>query len=336
MVKADAYGCGGVEISRALNKWGVEDLGVAYTQEGVELRQNGIKGSIMVMNPLPQDFSELVHHHLEPEISNLQMLTKWVDFFRQEKLVDYPIHLEVDTGMKRLGFMEDDIGELTDILRTTSAIKIKSLYSHLSSIPCPADDDFTLKQLDLFDEWSELLNAHINYPIDRHILNSAGILRFPDHKYDMVRLGIGLYGVGLESHRAQKKLKPVQFLYASISQVKEVKSGESIGYDRKGKLPVDGRIAILNIGYADGLLRLAGNGRFSVRIGDKLCPVVGSVCMDMTMVDVSACPEAQPGMPVEIYGEHHPVIHLAEACETIPYEILTANHQRLHRVLVDE
>ena len=189
--------------------------------------------------------------------------------------------------------------------------------------------------MDAFEKWSVQLSSIIQYPIKRHILNSAGIIRFPDHQYDMVRLGIGLYGVGLESLPEQENLKPVQSLFTTISQVKEVSPQDTIGYEGKGQLPNSGRIAVLNIGYADGVPRLAGNGRFSVRILNKLCPIVGSVCMDMTMVDVSNCPEAGPGTLVEIYGELHAVRHLAVAAQTIPYEILTANHQRADKKILN-
>ncbi len=336
MVKADAYGCGAVEVSRALNSWGVEDLGVAYTQEGIELRKSDINGSIMVMNPVPQDFPELVHYHLEPELSSLPLLKKWVEFIRKEKLEDYPIHIEVDTGLHRLGFDLPDVFQVALLLYASPAVKIKSVFSHLASSPLPDQDEFTRQQFDRFESWCEIIQKATKQSPLRHILNSAGIARFPDHQYDIVRLGIGLYGVGLESLPVQQELRPVQSLFASISQVKEVSEDESIGYERKGRLKSNGRIAVLNIGYADGLPRLAGNGRFSVRIGDVLCPVAGSICMDMTMVDVSECPEAEAGKVVEIYGVNHPIIHLANAAQTIPYEILTGNRKRIRRFFKNE
>lgn len=333
MVKADAYGCGAVEISKALGKWGVQDLGVAYTHEGINLRKQGVDASIMVMNPLPQDFLNLVNYNLEPELFCLSLLREWVDFIRREKLEDYPVHLEVDTGMKRLGFVDDEMGAVSDILRLAKTMKVKSIFSHLASSSNPEDDAFTNEQFDRFNTWYGMVQTTIGSSPMRHMLNSGGIYRFPGHHYDMVRLGVGLYGVGMESLPVQQELKPVQSLYASISQIKNIAVSETVGYGRSGSLPSSGRIAIINIGYADGLCRLGGHGRFSVRIEEELCPVVGSVCMDMTMVDVSSCVGAKAGVPVEIYGEHHSIIHLAQAAETIPYEILTANHQRLYRLI---
>ncbi len=334
MVKADAYGCGAVEVSKALEKWGVKDLGVAYAREGIHLREQGIGASIMVMNPLPQDFSDLVHYNLEPELSCLPLLKKWVDFIRKEKLEDYPVHLEADTGMKRLGFVDEEIGVVAEILRSAKMMKVKSIFSHLASSSTSEDDAFSREQFDRFSRWYEMVQASTGYSPRRHMLNSGGIYRFPDHQYDMVRLGVGLYGAGMESLPVQHELKPVQSLIASISQIKSIHQSETVGYGRSGGLSSPGRIAILNLGYADGLHRLAGHGRFSVRIGNELCPVVGSVCMDMTMVDVSSCAEVKVGDPVDIYGEHHPVFHLAQAGETISYEILTANHQRVRKLFL--
>lgn len=332
MVKADAYGCGAVEVSQAVTKWGVKDLGVAYTSEGIHLRENGIDASIMVMNPLPQDFPDLVHYNLEPELSSLSLLKKWVEFIRVVNLDNYPVHLEVDTGMKRLGFVDEEMEEVAEMLRSAKAMKVKSIFSHLASSSSPEDDAFTRKQFDRYYKWCEMVRSTIGYSPIRHMLNSGGIYRFREHQYDMVRLGVGLYGTGMESLLVQQELKPVQSLIASISQIKSIHHSETVGYGRTGLLSSPGRIAILNIGYADGLHRLAGHGRFSVRIGNNLCPVVGSVCMDMTMVDVSSISQVEEGDLVEIYGEHHPVHYLAQAGETISYEILTANHQRVRKL----
>ncbi len=335
MVKSNAYGSSAVEVGRELNRLGVRDLGVAYTYEGKELRTHGVSGSIMVMNPVPGDFPDLINHQLEPELSNMEILTKWVNYISREKIANYPVHLELDTGMRRLGFDNNDLGSLVEVLCATPSMQVKSVFSHLSSSPTSEKDAFTKSQFNLFEEWTALINRNLPKPVTRHILNSAGIVRFPEYQYDMVRLGIGLYGVGLESLSVHEDLRPVQSLYASISQIKKVSAGESIGYEQNGQLQSDGKIAVLNIGYADGVPRLAGNGRFSVRIGKVLCPVVGNVCMDMIMVDISNCPDVTAGTPVEIYGQNNPVHHLANAGNTIPYEILTGNRKRVHRLIAE-
>lgn len=332
MVKADAYGCGLVEIGRALQDLGVDYLGVAYVSEGRELRAHGIEIPVMVMNPLPQEFTEMVRDHLEPELSSLSLLKEWITYINSINLEGYPVHLEVDTGMKRLGFVEEEMKEVAGLLNSAGRMKVASVFSHLASSSAPEDDAFTREQFKQFGWWCNMFQGVLGYSPLRHMLNSGGIYRFPDHQYDMVRLGVGLYGAGMESLPIQMQLKPVQSLMASISQIKRVARSETVGYGRSGSLSAPGRIAVINLGYADGLPRLAGHGRFAVRIGQDLCPVVGAVCMDMIMVDVSGCPDVRLGDPVEIYGTRHPILHLARAGETISYEILTANHQRLRKV----
>lgn len=333
MVKADAYGCGAVEVSRVLQKEGVDYLGVAYTEEGKKLREKDVEVAIMVMNPLPREFPELVRYRLEPELSGLHMLYQWLDFVRDTKLEGYPVHLEVDTGMKRLGFGSTENDQVAEILRSNSGIQVSSVFSHLASSSRPDHDSFTRAQFHRFETWCDSIWTYDKPSPLRHILNSAGICRFPEYQYDMVRLGIGLYGVGLESLPAQQFLRPVQSIYAAISQVREVIEDETVGYDKMGKLEKSGRIAVLNLGYADGFPRLAGHGRSSVLIENVLCPTVGTVCMDMVMVDISNCPDARTGSIAEIYGPENPAVRMAEAARTIPYEIITANHNRLHRYI---
>ena len=335
MVKADAYGCGAVEVSRLLEKEGVEYLGVAYTDEGIHLRNHGLEVPIMVMNPLPQEFAELVRYRLEPELSGATMLHQWLDHVRETDLKDYPVHLEVDTGMRRLGFATTEDAYVAEVLRENPRMRVSTVFSHLASSSRPDHDPFTREQFHRFETWCDSIWTHDMPSPLRHILNSAGICRFPEHQYDMVRLGIGLYGAGMDSLSAGLFLRPVQSMYASVSQVKDIPENETVGYDRMGRLEKPGRIAVLNLGYADGFPRLAGYGRYSVLIEDVLCPTVGTVCMDMVMVDVSHCPEARTGSRVEIYGPGNPVAALAVAAQTIPYEIITANHNRLHRLIRD-
>lgn len=336
MVKADAYGCGLEEVAQVLQDEGVAYLAVVYLSEGQRLRSHGIEMPIMVMNPLPQEFPEMVRLHLEPELSGLFMFRQWCDFVTASQLINYPVHLEVDTGMKRLGFGLDDAGHILQFLRESPRIQIRSVFSHLASSFQPEHDEFTKTQFRRFESWyRELAEGIPDAPL-RHVLNSAGISRFPDHQYDMVRLGIGLYGVGLETLDVHRSLRPVQTLTASITCIQEIEQNETVGYGRRGNLDQNGRIGIVNLGYADGLPRLAGNGRFSVLVEGQLCPIVGPVCMDMTMVDISTCEAARPGSVVQIYGPDHPVLALSDAAQTIPYETMTANHQRLRRVIRNE
>lgn len=336
MVKADAYGCGLVEVGKVLQDAQVDYLAVAYMTEGQKLRDHGIELPIMVMNPLPQEFPELVRSKLEPELSGIYMLLKWSNFVQESDLANYPVHLEVDTGMKRLGFGPDDAGQILEILPQSPAILIRSVFSHLTSSFQPEHDEFTKTQIGRFESWYRELNRGISGSPLRHLLNSAGIYRFPDHQYEMVRLGIGLYGVGLETLEVHRSLRPVQTLTASITCIQEIEQDETVGYGRQGNLDRNGRIGVVNLGYADGLPRLAGNGRFSVWIEGQLCPIVGPVCMDMTMVDISSCASARPGTAVQIYGPDHPVLALSNAAQTIPYETITANHHRLRRVIRNE
>lgn len=332
MVKADAYGCGAIEVSRVLEEMGVRDLGVAYTHEGIALREAGIEAHIMVMNPLPQEFPDMIKYQLEPELWGFPLLQQWMQFVQSTNPAPHPVHLEVDTGMRRLGFDLNEGKKVGSLLRSHPSVRVRSVFSHLAASADPAHDDFTRKQFRLFEQWYADFEAATGWSPMRHILNTGGIIRFPGHQYDMVRLGIGLYGVGMESLPDHASLRPVQSLYASISQIRDIGPQETVGYHRKGWLERPGRIAVVNLGYADGFPRLAGNGRFSVLIAGVLCPVVGTVCMDMLMVDISDCPEAQPGSVAEIYGPGNPVAALAEAAQTIPYEVITGNHQRLRRI----
>lgn len=331
MVKADAYGCGAVEVSKKLETLGANYLGVALTQEGVELRKAGIRLPVMVMAPLPEEFSTLIEYQLEPEISSIELLEEWLTFSNENKEGRYDFHLKIDTGLHRLGLSENDITQLIEKLKENRKMNILSVFSHLSSSPLAAHDLYTNRQFEKFEKSCSRIVETLDIHPDRHILNSAGIYRFPEHQYEMVRLGVGLYGAGLEDLEITKTLRPVQELRTSIAQIKEIEAGEAIGYSRKEIAAEQMRIAILRIGYADGVSRRAGNRRFSVRIGEAICPVIGNICMDMIMVDITEQPDITTGSEVEIYGSEHPVQILAEASDTIPYEILTANHRRARK-----
>ena len=328
MVKASAYGNGSYEVAQLLEFHNINYLAVAYPDEGVDLRLAGIKTPILVLNPEESSFDMLYRYNLEPEIYSLSLLKKWLFFIKN---CDNPpkIHLKLDTGMHRLGFEMQDIKVLTDILENHKEIEIASVFSHLAASEAAEHDAFTYRQAALFSEMYDKIAAAVAYRPLRHILNSSGIARFPDLQMDMVRLGIGLYGVG-------EGLAVVQTLKATISQIKNVNHSDTVGYGRNGKVQRDSRIATISIGYADGLLRGASGGRFSVAVRGKLAPTVGNVCMDMTMIDITDIPEAEEGDEVEIFGAEVPVQALAKALGTIPYEIFTTISERVQRVYFQE
>lgn len=334
MVKAAAYGGGSAEIARLLKFQGIGYLGVAYVDEGVELRRAGINLPIMVLNPEPVTFSTLLQYQLEPEIYSLTQLNALAQFTRSRER-GIAIHLKVDTGMRRLGFEATDVPELQAILLANPQLRVASIFSHLAASEDPSEDTFTHGQAQQYQHFYDLLSSILPYRPLRHLLNSAGIARFPQYQMEMVRLGIGVYGIEVCTE-LRGQLRPAFRLRTSISQIHEVAAGETVGYGRRGRPQRSCRIATLSIGYADGLLRKAGNGRFSFRLHDQLAPTVGNICMDMCMVDVTDIPNAQEGDEVLVFGEERPIEHLAEAFETIPYEVLTGISARVKRMYVME
>ncbi len=351
MVKAGAYGSGSVEVAKLLEFQHVDYLGVAYADEGVALRKAGIQLPILVMNPEEATFEALVRYRLEPEVYSLALLRNFLDFlenhFAQKNgeavpplaASPQPIHVKLDTGMHRLGFEEQDLHELLQLLQTSPTgqpiFTVKTVFSHLAASEAPAHDDFTREQFARFQKMYETLSDGLGYRPMRHILNSGGIARFPEQQMEMVRLGIGLYGVD-SSGLLQDRLQTVNTLKATISQIKNVAAGETVGYGRLGKAQRLMRIATLSLGYADGLLRRAGNGQFSVLINGRRAPLMGNVCMDMTMADVTDIPDAAEGGPAIIFGKDLPVQELAACLGTIPYEIFTTISERVKRVYVQE
>ena len=330
MVKAFSYGVSSVEIAKLLSFHRVDYLGVAYTDEGITLRKAGIATPIMVLNPEERSFGAIIKHNLEPEIFSFELLKQFalaVD--NSDYKGAYPVHIVFDTGMRRLGFEPKQLNKLVDHLKNLPSLEIKSIFSHLAGSDEEGLDDFTHEQLALFDTLSqELLNALKSNAI-RHIANSSGITRFPEAQFDMVRLGIGMYGFNKE---LQSQLQTVVKLKSTISQIKHVSKGESVGYGRKGRAMKDIRIATIAIGYADGLNRLLSNGLGEVSIHGKRGAIIGNVCMDMTMVDVSKIPEAKVGDQVEIFGEEILATEIATKTNTIPYEVLTGISERVKRV----
>ena len=323
MVKAFAYGSGAAEVARFLEHNGVDYLGVAYADEGLALRNRGIRLPLMVMNPAPESHGMLVSANLEPAIYSIRLARELAERLRGEQL---NIHLKLDTGMHRLGFTEDQLDELISLLRNHPQMMVRSVYSHLAASEDPVQDAFTAVQAERFRNMYNRIVSALGYRPLRHLLNTAGILRHPDFHFDMVRLGIGLYGIGPDP-----ELEQVVTLKTVISQVKTIPDGETIGYGRRGHVAPGGRIATIAIGYADGYNRMFGNGKGNVLINGKLAPVVGSVCMDMTMVDITGI-DAKEGDEVIIFGKELPPAEVASWIGTIPYELLTSTGERVRRV----
>lgn len=342
MVKANAYGGGSVPVSQFLENQDVDYLCVAYADEGVELRQAGVGCPIAVLNPDGASFENMLKYNLEPEIHSPGLWHKFTAFCEAARPArPVNVHLKLDTGMHRLGFAKNEIDDLLESRFTHhgSRIHIKSIFSHLAGSDDPAHDDFTRRQVAEFNAMYERLANALGHRPMRHILNSTGIVRFPEFQMDMVRLGLGIYGVD-GSGLIQEKLQIVNSLTARISQVKKIAEGETVGYGRMGKAGHDMRIATVNVGYADGFLRKAGNGRYSLLIRGQRAPLVGNVCMDMVMVDVSHIPEAQPSDEVLLFGKNEngevlPVQELAACLGTIPYEVFTGISLRVKRVYVE-
>lgn len=332
MVKAGGYGNGSLEVARTLQTHACDAVAVAVADEGVELRHGGITMPILVMNPEFGSFSTIVEHKLEPEIYSFKLLEAFIREAEKEGVSHYPIHIKLDTGMHRLGFEEKDLPALIERLKGQESLRIRSVFSHLAGSDDPVFDDYTNRQLDWFERMSSTLMDAFDHHILRHILNSAGIERFPRHQYDMVRLGIGLYGISVKQ---TNPLKHVSTLKTTILQIRTLDAGQSVGYSRKCILDRPSRIATLPIGYADGLDRHLGNGRGEVVINGQRAPIIGNVCMDACMIDVTDI-QAEEGDQAIIFGETLPVGEVAANLETISYEVLTSVSNRVKRVYFQE
>jgi len=330
MVKAFGYGNGGLEIAKLLEHHKVNYLGVAFADEGISLKNGGIKLPIMVLNPESTSFPSIIQYQLEPEIYSLKGLNSFLKIAREKNLKDFPIHIKMDTGMHRLGFEENTIDELIATLKDNSSVRVQSILSHLATSDDPQHFDFVAKQINLFEKLSSKLMTALNIKPIRHILNTSGISNFPNAQYNMVRLGIGLYGVSNDPAE-QKYLENVGTLKSIISQVRTIPAGDSVGYGRRFMAEKETKVATIPIGYADGVSRLWGNKVGFVTIKNQKAYILGSVCMDMLMVDVSHI-DCKEGDSVVIFGESPTVIEMAEALKTIPYEIMTSISQRVKRV----
>jgi alanine racemase len=309
---------------------------VAYADEGVELRKAGITLPIMVMSPEEQSYDSMIDYNLEPEIYSFKTLGQFAEVVRKKRPngEPFPIHLKLDTGMRRLGFVEEELNELVVRIKNQKHLKVSTLFTHLVASDEAAHDAFTKTQAKLFETMANTIAAHFQHSIKRHVLNSAGILRFPEYQFDMVRLGIGLHGIAATMHE-QKQLEFVSTLRTTISQIKSVKAGETVGYSRKGKLEKDAQIATVGIGYADGLNRRLSNGKGHMVVAGKKCPIVGNICMDMTMIDVTGL-DVHEGDEVIVFGPGYTIVEMAKDLETIAYEVLTSVSQRVKRVYFHE
>ncbi|MEN9958155.1 MAG: hypothetical protein RLZZ474_399 [Bacteroidota bacterium] len=334
MVKAQAYGAGAVEIAKILQSQGIEYLTVAYADEGVLLRNNGIYTPIMVMNPQVEEFDKMTSYALEPEIYNFSLLTA-IDEYSTNQNKNIKIHIKLDTGMKRLGFEMSDIPQLMNELKQMPHLWVVSILSHLAASENPKHRAFTKFQIAQFKEASQAISEQLGYKPLRHIANSAAIQNYPEAHLDMVRLGISMYGISGNSVE-KTALENVLSLKTYVSQIKNVAKGETVGYGRIGQFEEDGKIATLAIGYADGYSRALGNGQGHFEINGQLCPTIGSICMDMCMVDVSALTEIKEGDEAIVFGGKIQLATYAKAAQTIPYEMMTSISSRVKRIYIRE
>lgn len=335
MLKAHGYGAGSIELARTLQAQGAAYIAVAVVDEGIELRQAGISMPIMVLNPRAQNHKMMFDYRLEPEIYNFQMLEEIIENARRYGVTGFPVHIKLETGMRRLGFVEDEIEELGRRLSRSKEIKASTVFSHLACADDPAEDGYTQMQFDVFSRCCDRLDAILPAKPKRHILNSTGILRFPQWQYDFVRLGIGLYGIPTVFDGSESEIRNVSTLSSVIISIKRWPAGTTIGYNRRGILQRDSVIATVPIGYADGLDRHLGYGNSEMIVNGHRCRTVGSICMDICMIDVTDV-ECAVGDHVEIFGDTVSPMEFASALGTIPYEILTSISPRVKRVYYRE
>lgn len=332
VVKAFGYGSDAEAIAQKLQYNGADYFAVAYAKEGVRLRDAGIITPILVLHALPGNFDQILDRCLEPNLYSFKILKEFISFAEAHSQTDYPIHLKFNTGLNRLGFNLEDVQQILELLASTSSIKVKSVFSHLAASEDLSEKAFTLKQIDNFKEASEQLICSLSYTPLRHMLNTSGILNFPEAQFDMVRSGIGLYGFGNDP-LYDDKLKPISSLKTIISQIHDLEAGESLGYNRAYVTKEKCRTATLPLGHADGISRIYGNGAGWVIIHGKKAPIVGNVCMDMIMVDVTDI-TCQEGDEVLVFGMPLRADTLAVSAQTISYELITSISQRIERVFI--
>jgi alanine racemase len=331
MVKAQSYGTGLVEMARILEAQGIDYLGVAYTSEGVSLRNNGVKLPILVLNPDPESYEECINHQLEPTVFTFAQLDRLIRDLIFHGAQQFPIHVEIDTGMRRLGFEPSEIKMLIERVKAQPEVRLKSVFTHFIESENLTDTTPSLQQIEVFTSVRNTVLDAFSYPVLFHMANSDAILNFPAAHFDMVRVGLGMFGV---SHSSSSTLEPVLAWKSKVSQIKTVHPGESVSYGRSFIATQDTSIAILPIGYADGFPRRLSNGVGMIKIRGVWCPTVGKVCMDMLMVDVSTVPDAAEGDEAVLFDDVPSLLELARRIETIPYELMTGISERVHRIYI--
>ncbi|MEN8125202.1 MAG: alanine racemase [Bacteroidota bacterium] len=329
VIKAFAYGSDSVAVAKVLEKEKIDYLAVAYTNEGVVLRKAGIKLPILVLHPQLENFENIIDYRLEPNLYSFKSFLYFKRLAGDRNLKDYPVHIKLNSGMNRLGFKMNDLKKLQNVLLDLDHLKISSIYSHLAASEDFLEREFTQQQISDFNKMSEALIDVLNYKPLRHISNTSGIINYPEAQFDMVRLGIGFYGFGNDDLET-KKLKNVCNLKTKISQIQNINKGETVSYNRKFKAKKLSKIAIIPIGYADGINRALSNGKGYVTINDQKAPIAGTVCMDIIMADITKI-DCKEGDEVIVFNHQDHVLDLAKSTNTIPYEILTSISQRVRR-----
>ena len=332
VIKAFAYGSDSVSIASILGKEKVDYLAVAYTNEGVVLREAGISLPILVLHPQIENFENIIDSNLEPNLYNFQTLQSFSKLVKEKNLNHYPVHIKINSGMNRLGFKINDLKKLKSSLIELRNLKIKSIYSHLAASEDSQENKFTEQQISDFGQVSQNLIDVLSYKPLRHILNTSGIINYPEAQFDMVRLGIGFYGFGNDKLETQK-LKNVCNLKTKISQIQHIDKGETVSYNRKFKALEHSKIAIIPLGYADGINRALGNGKGYVIINNQKAPIAGIVCMDIIMIDITKI-KCKEGDDVIVFNHQEHILDFAKSTNTIPYEILTSISQRVRRKIV--
>jgi alanine racemase len=332
VVKAFAYGSDACEVANFLQILGVDYFAVAYVNEGIALREAGITLPILVLHPQTVNFKSLIKYNLEPSLYNKKILKEFINLVSKEDINDYPVHIKFNTGLNRLGFWKDDVKFITNELSETKKVKVKSIFSHLAASEDLNEKKFTLDQIETFKNIAIRFEKEIGYKPMLHMCNTSGILNYPEAQFDMVRSGIGLYGFG-NSEKENKFLKPVGTLKTIISQIHHIEKGESVGYNRAFKSDTTLKTATLPIGHADGIGRQYSNGKGFVTINGQQAPIIGNVCMDMIMVNITNI-ECQEGDEVIVFGEYHTAEDLATSANTISYELITAISQRVKRIFI--
>ncbi|WP_139957077.1 alanine racemase [Flavicella sediminum] len=332
VVKAYSYGHDAVYIAKSLESQGVDYLAVAYTDEGIILRKNGIKIPILVLHPQIPNFQKLISYNLEPNLYSKKTLTAFIGICKEKKLLGYPVHLKFNTGLNRLGFSLEEVNEILPLIKNTS-IQITSLFSHLAASEDANENEFSRQQIEKFKQVSSQITKTLPYTPMLHMANTSGVINFPEAHFDMVRIGIGMYGFG-NDEKETANLKNVGSLKTTISQIHTIKKGDSLGYNRAYTAKKDTKTATLPIGHADGICRNLGNGVGSVKINNKICPILGNVCMDMIMVDITTV-DCKEGDQAIVFDNQQMLNELALKSDTISYELLTSISQRIRRIIVE-